>query len=269
MVSGGCAHALWPSHPGCPPTVVDGVEEIRRKVRELVRAGADVIKVATTGGVISPRSNPRPAHFRDDELAALTAEAHAAGLSVMVHAQGTDGVKNAIRAGGRSIEHGVYLDEEAVSMMVAAGTWLVPTLSAPHALMRHAETGTSMTEATRTKVADVLAAHQASLRMAYQAGVRIAMGSDAGIAPHGENLRELELMGRQGLTPAEALRSATTSATELLNASDEIGEIAPGKQADIVLLHGTELAVQDVLERVCTVICRGKIQGHRGSSGPR
>ena len=268
MASGGCVHALWPPHPGAPATVVDGVDEIRRAVRQLVRAGADVIKVATTGGVISPRSDPRMAHFRDDELTALLAEATAAGLSVMAHAQGTAGIKNAVRAGVRSIEHGVYLDEEAASMMAERGTWLVPTLSAPAMLLRQARHGAALTEATRQKVSDALDAHQASLRLARDAGVRIAMGTDAGIAPHGQNLRELELMSENGLTPAESLRAATSSAAQLLGAADEIGELAAGKLAHLVLLRGTEVSVRDLASRVHTVIHRGTVVRDDGRTRP-
>lgn len=259
MASGGCVHALWPPHPGTPDTVVDGVDAIRRAVRQLVRAGADVIKVATTGGVISPRSDPRVAHFRDDELAALLAEATAAGLPVMAHAQGTAGIKNAVRAGARSIEHGVYLDEEAVTMMVERGTWLVPTLSAPNALLRQARQGTALTEATRHKITEVVAAHQASVRLARDAGVRIAMGTDAGVAPHGQNLHELELMAENGLTPTESLHAATISAAQLLGQADETGELAAGKRADLVLLRGTEISVHDLATRVHTVIHRGTV----------
>ena len=260
MASGECVHALWPPHPGCPATLVDGVDEMRRKVRELVRAGADVIKVATTGGVISPRSDPRRAHLAAEELEVMMVEARAAHVHVMAHAQGTDGIKNAIRAGVRSIEHGVYLDEDAVSMMVEHGTWLVPTLSAPHAILRQAS---GITDATRAKVADVLEAHEASLRLAHAAGVRIAMGTDAGIAPHGHNLRELELMNALGLTAVDSLRTATTSAAELLDSGSEIGELASGKRADLVLLHGTEVAVTNLAERVRTVIHRGAV--HRAN----
>jgi imidazolonepropionase-like amidohydrolase len=259
MPSGGCAHALWPPYPGCPSTVVDGVDEMRRKVRELIRAGADVIKVATTGGVISPRSDPRRAHLATDELAVMMAEARAAGVHVMAHAHGTDGIKNAVRAGVRSIEHGVYLDEEAVEMMVANETWLVPTLSAPRAILRLAQSGAGITAATRAKIADVVEAHDASLRLAHAAGVRIAMGTDAGIARHGDNLAELELMHAQGLSAAEALRAATTSAAELLGAGDQVGELAPGKRADLVLLNGTEMSVRALSERVRAVIHRGTV----------
>ena len=115
-------------HPGKPSSVVDGPEEMRRKVRELIRAGADVIKVCTSGGVLSPRDDPRHGHFRDDELDVLVAEATAAGKWVMSHAQATDGIKSAVRAGVRSIEHGIYLDDEAIEMMIERGTYLVPTL---------------------------------------------------------------------------------------------------------------------------------------------
>ncbi|MDH6194819.1 imidazolonepropionase-like amidohydrolase [Mycobacterium frederiksbergense] len=259
MASGECVHALWPPHPGCPPTVVDGVDEMRRKVRELVRAGADVIKVATSGGVISPRSDPHRAHLAADELAAMMVEARAAGVHVMAHAQGTQGIKNAVRAGVRSIEHGVYLDDEAVAMMLESGTWLVPTLSAPHAILAQARTSGGITDATRAKVANVLEAHEASLRLAYTAGVRIAMGTDAGIARHGDNLGELALMSKQGISDVDALRAATTSAAELLGADAEIGELAPGKRADMVLLDGTDFSVRDLSARVRTVVLRGTV----------
>jgi len=122
---------FWALYPGMPDGVVDGPEELRRKVRELVRAGADGIKVATSGGVLSPTEDPRRGHFREDELTALVAEAAAAGRWVMAHAAGADGIKAAVRAGIRSIEHGIYLDDEAIDLMLQRGTWLVPTLVAP------------------------------------------------------------------------------------------------------------------------------------------
>lgn len=269
MPSGECVHALWPPHPGCPPTVVDGVEEVRRAVRELVRAGADVIKVATTGGVVSPRSDPRRAYLAADELAMVMAEARAAHVHVMAHAQGAAGIKNAIRAGVRSIEHGVFLDDEAVSMMVDNETWLVPTLSAPHAILAQIADGAGISEATRVKVADVLQAHEASVRLAHAAGVRIAMGTDAGIARHGENLRELELMSNQGLSAVDALRSATVSAAELLGVDAEVGELAPGKRADLVLLAGPQISVDNLAERVRAVIHRGRLHRPATAGAPR
>jgi imidazolonepropionase-like amidohydrolase len=257
LPSGECVHALWPSYPGRPSTVVDGVDEMRRAVRELVRAGADVIKVATTGGVISPRSDPRRAQLADEELAVMMAEARAAHVHVMAHAQGAQGVKNAVRAGVRSIEHGVYLDDEAVDMMVKSGTWLVPTLSAPHAILRQAATSGGIAQTIRDKAAAAVEAHEASVRTAYAAGVRMAMGTDAGISRHGDNLHELELMRRLGISPVDALRAATTSAAALLDAGSDIGELAPGKRADMVILDGSDIAVEQLGERVRTVIHRG------------
>ena len=116
------------AHPGRPSGLVDGPYEVRRRVREIIRAGADVIKVATTGGVLSPNDDPRHPHFRDDEIAEMTAEATAAGIHVMAHAQGAGGIKAALRNGVRSIEHGIFLDDEAIEMMLQRGAWLVPTL---------------------------------------------------------------------------------------------------------------------------------------------
>lgn len=259
LPTGECVHALWPPYPGRPSTVVDGVDEMRRAVRELVRAGADVIKVATTGGVISPRSDPRRAQLAEEELAVMMAEARAAHLHVMAHAQGAQGVKNAVRAGVRSIEHGVYLDDEAVDMMVKNGTWLVPTLSAPHAILRQADTSGGIADSTREKAAAALEAHEASVRLAHAAGVRIAMGTDAGISRHGENLRELELMNRLGISAVDALRAASTAAAELLDAGADIGELCPGKRADMVILEGPEISVEQLPERVRTVIHRGTV----------
>jgi imidazolonepropionase-like amidohydrolase len=139
---------LLVSHPGRPSGIVDGPEEMRKRVREIIRAGASVIKVCTSGGVLSPRDNPRHAHFRADELAVLMTEAAAAGLPVMAHAQATDGIKAAVRAGVRSVEHGIYLDDEAIAMMLEAGTWLVPTLIAPVSVVEAARKRRAATSAS-------------------------------------------------------------------------------------------------------------------------
>ena len=237
MPSGFCVgHAV--AHPGCPSGLVDGPEEMRKKVRELIRAGADVIKVCTSGGVLSPRDNPRHGHFRDDELLALVAEADAAGLGVMAHAQGTDGIKAAIRTGIRSIEHGIYLDEEAIEMMLDAGTWLVPTLSAPRAVLDAVDAGAALPPAVIAKAREVIDAHQASFAMAAAAGVKIAMGTDSGVGPHGSNLTELALMASGGMTPSEVLVATTSAAAELMGLDDQLGRVAPGMRADLVVVNG-------------------------------
>lgn len=226
---------------------------MRRVVRELVRAGADVIKVATSGGVLSPRDDPRHGHFRDAEIAVLVEEATSAGLFVMAHAQAADGIKVAIRNGVRSIEHGIYLDDEAIEMMLAAGTWLVPTLSAPRAVLIMADAGVPMPAAVISKARMVLEAHDDSVSRAIDAGVKIAMGTDSGVGPHGNNLDELELMTNLGMSPLEAWHASTASAAELLGIDDELGTLEPGKRADVVVLGGSVSDLVDLGERVRAV----------------
>lgn len=229
---------MFPEHPGRPATLVDGPDEVRKKVRELIRDGADVIKVATSGGVLSPRDDPRHAHFRDAEIAVMVEEATAAGIFVMSHAQATDGIKAAIRNGVRSIEHGIYLDDEAIAMMLRAGTWLVPTLHAPRAVIAAAAAGASIPAASVEKAKMVAGAHDESVRKAHAAGVKIAMGTDCGVGPHGTNLDELRFMTEAGLSPLDALHATTSSAAELFGVDTDRGRIAPAQRADLVLLEG-------------------------------
>lgn len=245
------------AHPGRPDGLVDGTDEVRRRVRQIIRAGADVIKVATTGGVLSPRDDPSHPHFRDDELAVMVAEASAAGLAVMAHAQGAAGVKAAVRAGARSIEHGVFLDEEAIELMLANGVWLVPTLHAVRSLLAAIEAGAAYPQAVIDKVQIVAAAHEASIAAAHAAGVKIAMGTDCGVGPHGTNLDELELMHQVGMTPLEALHAATGGAAELLGVDAKLGRLAPGMRADLVVVDGSPTDVADLASRVRAVYLDG------------
>jgi imidazolonepropionase-like amidohydrolase len=250
---------FWPAYPGMPDGLVDGPEAMRRKVRELVRAGADVIKVATSGGVLSPTDDPRHAHFRDDELAALVAEAAAAGRWVMAHAQAADGIKAAVRAGIRSIEHGIYLDDEAIGLMLDRGAWLVPTLVAPRGVLAAAEAGMTIPDAARRKAVEVAEAHADSFRRAVAAGVRVAMGTDSGVTPHGRNLAELELMAKGGMTPAQVLAATTSSAAELLGLSGELGTLEPGKRADVVVVDGDPFELATLGDRIVAVVKDGRL----------
>jgi imidazolonepropionase-like amidohydrolase len=250
MASGETIRALLPAHPGVPATLVDGPDEMRRVVRTLVRMGADVIKVAVSGGVLSPRDKPRHAHFRPAELEALVEEATAAGIWVMAHAQAADGIKNAVRAGIRSIDHGIYLDEEAISLMLERGTWLVPTLVAPRGVIDAAEAGAQIPAASLAKARDVVETHAESFRQAVAAGVKVAMGTDSGVTPHGNNLRELELMVDGGMTPAAAMVATTRTAAELLGVQDELGTIEVGKRADLVAVDGDPLDLAGLGDRV-------------------
>ena len=245
-------------HPGRPSGLVDGQDEIRRKVRELVRMGADVIKVATSGGVLSPRDDPRHAHFRPAELETLVDEATAAGIFVMAHAQGGDGIKNAVRAGIRSIDHGIYLDDEAIELMKARGTWFVPTLVAPQGVIDAAEAGVPLPPAVVDKARAVVEIHRSAFRHAVEAGVRIAMGTDSGVTPHGRNLRELALMADGGMRPAAVLEATTRSAAQLLGVDGERGTIEPGKLADLVVVSGDPYDFTDLGERIESVWKAGR-----------
>ena len=252
MASGGTLD-LFPPYPGMPDTIVDGVEEMRRKVRELIRDGADVIKVATSGGVLSPRDEPTHAHFRPAELEVLVEEATAAGIGVMAHAQATRGIKNAIAAGIRSIEHGIFLDDQAIEMMLERGTYLVPTLVAPRGVLRAAAAGAQIPEASLSKAREVIEVHRDSFGRAVAAGVKIAMGTDTGVTPHGENLAELALMVEGGMTPHQALVAATRTAAELMGLASELGTLEPGKRADLVLVEGDPLEVATLPDRITAV----------------
>jgi imidazolonepropionase-like amidohydrolase len=239
-----------PVHPGIPGSIVDGPDEMRRKVREVIRMGADVIKVATSGGVLSFRDDPRHAHFSPAELEVLVEEASAAGRFVMAHAQGGDGIRNAVRAGIRSIEHGIFLDEEAIALMLERGTWLVPTLVAPLGVIEAADAGASLAPEIVEKAHSVVERHRQSFRMALDAGVRIAMGTDSGVTPHGRNLRELSLMASLGMAPGEVLAATTRSAAELLGVEADLGTIEPGRIADLVVVRGDPFAFDDLDDRI-------------------
>jgi imidazolonepropionase-like amidohydrolase len=253
MPYGGTVSALLPKHPGVPETIVNGPDEMRQKVRELVRMGADVIKVATSGGVLSPRDKPTHAHFRPEELEVLVEEATAAGIFVMAHAQAAPGIKNAVRAGIRSIDHGIYLDDEAIELMLDRGTWLVPTLVAPRGVIDAADAGASIPAASVAKAREVVETHRASFAKAVAAGVNVAMGTDSGVTPHGQNLRELELMVEGGMTPMQALVATSSSAAELMGLGDELGTLEAGKRADLVVVDGDPLDVATLRDRIDSV----------------
>ena len=254
-----CGAQLRMPYPGAPSGVVDGPDEMRKRVRELVREGASVIKVATSGGVLSPISDPTRGHLRDVELEVLVEEATAAGLHVMAHAQATDGIKAAIRSGIRSIEHGIYLDDEAIQMMLDRGTYLVPTLLAPRMVVEAADGGSRLSDRVLEKVHMVIEAHTDSISRAIDAGVKIAMGTDSGVGPHGQNLRELDLMVDAGLTPTQALVATTKTAAELLGVEDDLGTIQEGKLADLVVVDGDPLDVSQLQANICGVYKSGEL----------
>jgi imidazolonepropionase-like amidohydrolase len=170
----------------------------------------------------------------------------------MSHAHGVEGIKRAVRAGVRSVEHGTYLDREAAEMMVEHNTWLVPTLTSgdtTEALARDPK----VPEPVRKKLRELGRPELDAFRIAAEAGVRVAMGTDCPVAPHGTNLRELALMAENGFTPEQALVAATSNAADLMGLLDELGTLAPGKRADVVIVDGDPLVFEDISERIRSV----------------
>ncbi|WP_020392070.1 metal-dependent hydrolase family protein [Kribbella catacumbae] len=248
-------------HPGRPDCVVDGVDAMRKRVRELIRAGADVIKVCASGGVMSTRDDPRHPQFSYAELAVCVEEAAAAGLPVMAHAHGASGIRQALRAGVRSIEHGVFLDEECIELFLEHDAWLVPTLMAPASLVEAIDAGMNVTPEIERKARSIAATHLDAVARAHQAGVRIAMGTDSGVFAHGSSPAELAWLVRAGLSPQEALLAATSSAADLLGLAD-VGRIAPGHVADLVVLDGDLADLEKFRENLRLVIKSGRLRGN-------
>ncbi|MBL0848100.1 MULTISPECIES: amidohydrolase family protein [Mammaliicoccus] len=253
---------LQDGYPGMPSGLCDGVNEVRKKAREMLRAGADVLKVHATGGVTSATDHPDYTQFSVEELKVIVEEAQFRNnRKVMAHAQGLQGVKQCIEAGIHSIEHGIYLDDEAVKLMKEKDMYLVPTLLAPLSVIEFAaELG--MSENSINKSKQVMQDHIESFKKAHQAGVKIAMGTDAGVFKHGTNLRELELMVEHGMTEMEAIVSSTKTAAECLGYDEELGTIEEGKKADFILLEQNpldDIAVLRDPNKIKVVAIDGKI----------
>jgi imidazolonepropionase-like amidohydrolase len=231
----------------------DGPDEVRKAVREQIKAGADVIKLMATGGVMTPGVEPGAAQLGEEELRAGVEEAQKAGRRTASHAQGSDGILAAVRAGINSIEHGFFLTREIVSLMREKGTFLSPTLIAP-ANIGSAPPDT-VPEWARAKARAVTAAHAESFQLAVTTGVKIVLGTDAGTPYnyHGRNARELELMVEAGLSPAQGLIAATRNGADLLGVLDEVGTIEPGKRADLLLVRG------DATRDVTTILADGGV----------
>jgi len=252
-----------PNDPLLPDGVVNSLADVRPVVRRVVRAGADVIKCATTGGASSRLGHgPQDSAFNSDEMQALTDEAHALDRRVMCHALGGRGLRTAIEASVDSIEHGCYLDEEPqlLEAMARGGIFFVPTF-AVYGFHRK-----STLPHVRERARDLEAHHAESLRRAFSAGVKIAAGTDAGGHGHPSNALEIECLVKAGLKPLQALRAATGWAAECLGRKDDFGTVEKGKLADLILIAGDPLDDVTILqkpERVALVLKGGEVAADR------
>jgi len=235
-----------------------GAVECAEKVRKASRAGADVVKITATGGVLSQQGRGLEGHFSNAELESIATTAHSLGLKVMAHAHGARGIESAAAAGIDSIEHGTFADEAALKVMKAKGTYMVPTLMAFEGIRERLGKGI-YTPTVETKVRMTLNDVGKAVGRAKALGVPIAFGTDAGVFEHGRNAGEFALLVKYGLTAREALASATTVAAKLLSMESEIGRIAPGMSADMIAVSGDPLSDVTTLEKVDWVMVRGRI----------
>ena len=241
-----------------PGNVCNGADDCRRAVREQISAGADVIKIAATGGVLSNVPGGLNQQMMDDEMRAVVATARTFDRKVAAHAHGVEGVNAALRAGVNSIEHGTFTNEETFRLYKESGTYYVPTLLAPAAALADGQRG-ALTAAQFEKAKLAAGNAEKSFGEAIRRGVRIAFGTDTGVSPHGRNAEEFALMVRNGMSPALAIRSATVDAAELLGLSARLGTIVPGKEADIIAVAGDPTSDVRLLENVGFVMKRGKL----------
>lgn len=254
----GMPEALVPVFRGT--AVCSGADDCRRAVREQIRAGADIIKITATGGVLSQTAAGLAKQFTDDELRAIVETAHSMGRKVTAHAHGGDGVTAFLKAGGDSIEHGTYLDAESIKQFKASGAWLVPTLMAGDFVAREAaKPDTFFTPAQRDKALLAGPRMLDMARRAHDGGVRIAFGTDTGVSAHGDNAGEFALLVKAGFTPLDAIRAATIWAAEHFGLLDQIGSLAPGKQADLIAVGGDPLADVTALTKVTFVMKGGVV----------
>lgn len=235
-----------------------GADACRRAVRRQIQAGADVIKITATGGVLSNTAAGVGQQLSDDELAAIVDAAHSMGRRVTAHAHGVDGINAALRAGVDSIEHGTYLDRESVRLLRQGNRYLVPTMMAGWWVGQLADQGGVLTPAQTDKARQVGPDLVRMMRMARANGVRIAFGTDTGVSPHGMNAREFQLLVEVGYTPLQALQMATVHAADHLQLNGVAGRIAPGYSADVIAVDGDPTTDVSTLMRVPFVMARGR-----------
>ena len=238
--------------------VADGVPALMSKTREIAKYGADCIKICASGGVLSKGDSPEALQFSDEEIRAVVVEAHRLGRKVAAHAHGAAGIKQAVLAGVDSIEHGSFIDDEAIRLMKEKGVYLVPTLYLGDWFMENYQR-LRVPEFMVEKAKAVLPAARMNIARAFKAGVKVAFGTDSAVYPHGLNGKEFAVMVKLGLTPMQSIQAATVNAADLLGWSDRIGSIEVGRFADIIAVSGDPTIDVTVLEHIMFVMKGGQV----------
>jgi len=238
--------------------VADGIEGVQHKVREVIKYGADVIKICATGGVLSKGDDPNASQYTLEEMKAIVADAHRLGRKVAAHAHGAEGVRWASEAGVDSIEHGHLMDDAAIATLKKNGTYLVPTLFLGEYMEQHMDKS-DVPEYSKQKMRDVIAAMRQNVGKAFAAKVKVAFGTDAAVYPHGLNAGEFHVYVKLGMTPLAAIQTATINAADLLGWSKQVGTLEPGKWADMIAVDGDPTKDVTILEHVQFVMKGGAV----------
>jgi len=238
--------------------VADGIETVQHKVREVIKYGADVIKICATGGVLSKGDDPNASQYTLEEMKAIVADAHRLGRKVAAHAHGAEGVRWASEAGVDSVEHGHLMDDAAIATLKKNGTYLVPTLFLTEYMLAHLE-HSDVPEYSRQKMRFIAEAAQQNVKKAFAAGVKVAFGTDAAVYPHGLNAGEFHVYVKLGMTPLAAIQTATINAADLLGWTKQVGTLEPGKWADVVAVDGDPTKDVAILEHVKFVMKGGTV----------
>lgn len=259
ITGGHCDNNLLPSeYHAVGDGVADGIALVQHKVRENIKYGADLIKVCATGGVLSLGDNPQHSQYTLEEMKAIVADAHRLGRKVAAHAHGAEGIQWAAQAGVDSIEHGSYIDDAGIAAMKEHGTYLVPTLYLGDWLIDNAGL-TRLPPPLLAKAEEVIPAARKNIAHAFASGVKVALGTDAAVYPHGMNGHEFGVMVKLGLTPLQSIQAGTINAADLLGWSGKVGTLEPGAWGDIVAVDGDPLKDVTTLERVKFVMKGGEV----------
>ncbi len=259
ITGGHCDNNMLPfEYHAVEDGVADGVAGVQQKVRQNIKYGADVIKICATGGVLSLGDNPQSSQYTLEEMKAIVADAHRLGRKVAAHAHGAEGIRWAAEAGVDSIEHGSYIDDAAIAAMKEHGTYLVPTLYLGDWMIENAGL-TRLPSPLLAKARDVIPAARKNIAHAFASGVKVALGTDAAVYPHGMNAHEFAVMVKLGLTPLQSIQAGTINAADLLGWSGKVGTLEPGAWADIVAVDGDPLKDVTTLERVKFVMKGGEV----------